>query len=148
MSYLKKFGLFVSAIAFCLSLYVASADAQPGKARWNGNNGRHRGWQQGRRNGWNNGRKTGWQNRNVYWQPRSRNVYGSIFQNRNIYWQQNRYGRINPREYRRLQRQRARIYRSSNRYYSDGYLSDRERRRLQRQQYRYRRSVYRDRRDW
>jgi hypothetical protein len=63
-------------------------------------------------------------------------------------WQRRR-GYINPREYRRLERERYRIYRNSNRYYyNDGYLSERERRRLARQQYRYRRHVYRDRRDW
>ena len=122
MSYLRKFGLVVSAIAFCLSLYVASADAQ---------------WRQNRT-----------------WEDRNRSVYSDRNsssrrwnRNRNV-WQQNRYGRLSPREYWRLQRQRSRIYRSTNRAYRDGYLSSSERRRLQRQQYRYRRNVYRDRRDW
>ena len=138
MSYLRKFGVIFMTIAFCLSLAVITSYAQPGNARWSGNNGRHRGWTQGRRNGWDNGRKTGWRNRSIYQQQSSRNIY----------WQQNRYGRLSPSEYWRLQRQRSRIYRNTNRYYSDGYLNSSERRRLQRQQYRYRRNVYRDRRDW
>lgn len=131
MSYLKKFGLIVSAIAFCLSLYVASADAQ---------------WRQNRN--WENRNRSVYSQRsgNRNWQNRSRYIYRQ--QNRNVYWQQNRYGRISPQEYWRLQRQRTRIYRNANRYSRDGYLSESERRRLQRQQYRYRRSVNRDRRDW
>jgi hypothetical protein len=128
MNYLRKFGLVVSAIAFCLSLYVASADAQ-----WRQN----RNWETREQNIYRTTNRRWNRNRNVYWQ-----------QNRNIYWQQNRYGRLSPREYWRLQRQRSRIYRNTNRYYSDGYLSSSERRRLMRQQYRYRRNVYRDRRDW
>lgn len=56
-------------------------------------------------------------------------------------------GRISPQEYRRLQRQRYRIYRSTNRAYRDGYINDNERRRLSRQRDRFRRHVYRDRWD-
>ena len=123
MSYLKKFGLFVSAIAFCMSLYVATADAQ---------------WRQNRN----------WENRNRSVYSDRNNTNRRWNRNRNTYWQQNRYGRLSPREYWRLQRQRSRIYRSTNRAYRDGYLSSSERRRLMRQQYRYRRNVYRDRRDW
>lgn len=126
MSYLRKFGLVVSAIAFCMSLYVASADAQ---------------WRQGSSSR----------------EYRSRTVYGDRYnsnrrynRSRSVYWgqQSSRYGRLTPREYWRLQRQRSRIYRSTNRAYRDGYLNNRERRRLTRQQYRYRRNVYRDSRDW
>ncbi|HEX8250785.1 MAG TPA: hypothetical protein VF599_21610 [Pyrinomonadaceae bacterium] len=124
MNYLRKFGLVVSAVAFCLSLYVASADAQ---------------WRQNRT--WEN------RERSVYSERSSSNRRWN--RNRsNDYWQQNRYGRLTPREYWRLQRQRSRIYRSANRYSRDGYLSDSERRRLMRQQYRYRRNVYRQSRDW
>jgi hypothetical protein len=137
MSYLKKFGLVVSAIAFCLSLYVATVDAQWRQNRNWENRNRSVYSQRNDNRRWNRNRSIYQQNRYIYRQ-----------QNRNVYWQQNRYGRINPQEYRRLQRQRSRIYRNVYRYSSDGYLSDRERRRLQRQQYRYRRSVYRDRRDW
>ncbi|HLM00738.1 MAG TPA: hypothetical protein VK400_06760 [Pyrinomonadaceae bacterium] len=132
MSYLRKFGLVVSAIAFSLSLYAATADAQ-----------------------WRQDGDREYRERSVYgdrssqnrrWN-RSRSVYRRQY--RTYGWQQgSRYGRISPREYWRLQRQRSRIYRSSNRAYRDGYLSDSERRRLMRQQYRYRRNVYRDRRDW
>lgn len=59
-----------------------------------------------------------------------------------------RRGRINPREYRRHERERYRIYRSTNRAYRDGYLSDRERRRLEKERNRYRRNVHRDRHNW
>jgi hypothetical protein len=126
MSYLRKFGLVVSAIAFCLSLYVASADAQ---------------WRQNRN--WENRNRSIYSDRsdtNRRWNRSRSSIY--------VYGQQNRYGRLSPREYWRLQRQRSRIYRSTSRAYRDGYLSSSERRRLQRQQYRYRRNVYRDRRDW
>lgn len=130
MSYLRKFGLIATAIAFCMSVYVASADAQ---------------WRQNRN--WENRERSVYSDRNTNrrWN-RDRNVYRQ--QNRGVYGQQNRYGRISPREYWRLQRQRSRIYRTTNRVYRDGYVSDSERRRLQRQQYRYRRNVRRDRRDW
>jgi hypothetical protein len=81
------------------------------------------------------GRHRGWQKHNrVYVQ------YGTP-----VWYQQ---GRISPQEYRRLQRQRSRLYRSSNRAYRDGYVNDNERRRLSRQRDRFRRNVYRDRRDW
>lgn len=61
-------------------------------------------------------------------------------------WQ--RRGRISPQEYRRLSRQRSRIYRSRQRAYRDGYITPQERRRIQRQSWKYRRNVRRDRRDW
>ena len=77
------------------------------------------------------------------------------YQDRDSYWQNDqdrryrRGSRITPQEYRRLARQRARLYRRANRYYgNDGYLSYRERRNLARKYYQYRRAVRRDRRDW
>jgi hypothetical protein len=77
------------------------------------------------------------------------------WENRDSYWENNQYrryrrgSRITPQEYRRLMRQRSRLSRRANRYYSnDGYLSYRERRKLARKYYQYRRNVYRDRRDW
>jgi hypothetical protein len=77
------------------------------------------------------------------------------WEDRDSYWQNNEYrryrrsSRLTPREYRRLARQRARLYPRSNRYYrNDGYISERERRRLAGKYYRYRRNVYRDRSDW
>jgi hypothetical protein len=81
-----------------------------------------------------------WSN-NRSWQNRS-------YQTRN--WQNRRYrtSRISPQEYRRLSRQRSRIYRSTRRAYRDGYVSPNERRRLYRQTQRYRNNVRRDRRDW
>jgi hypothetical protein len=79
-------------------------------------------------------RNRGWNNGGIYIQ------YGQP--------QWNRRGRLSPQEYRRLQRERYRIYRSTNRAYRDGYITDNERRRISRQRDRYRRHVYRDRRDW
>ena len=80
------------------------------------------------------GRHRGWQKHNrVYLQ------YG------NPIWYQR--SRISPQEYRRLQRERYRIYQSRNRAYRDGYINYNERRRLSRQRDRFRRHVYRDRWD-
>jgi hypothetical protein len=142
MNLLKKLSLATAAAAFLLSLSVAAAYAQPGRAGWRNNNGRARGWYQGQRNGWNRGRKNGWRNRG--WG--NNNVY---YGDRDYQTRYYSYGRLSPREYYRLQRQRSRIYNNRNRYYSnDGYISGRERRRLQRQYNRYQRNVYRDRRDW
>lgn len=118
MNYLRKFGLAVVAIAFCLGIFVTASNAQYG---------RDRNWRQQQRGGlWEGFPQT----------RRSRN-------------RDYRYGRVTPQEYRRLQRQRERLYNSRYRYYrNDGYISDRERRKLQKKYYKYRRSVYRDRRDW
>jgi hypothetical protein len=78
----------------------------------------------------------GWQNRD----------YNRQYQ-QNRRWRGN--GRVTPQEYRRLSRERYRLYRRADRYYSnDGYISDRERRKLYRKYNKYRRDFYRDRRDW
>jgi hypothetical protein len=73
--------------------------------------------------------------RSVYVQPgyRSRSIQSRYY----------RTGRITPWEYRRLQRQRYRLYRSRDRAYRDGYLTWRERRRLARQYDRYGRTYNR-----
>lgn len=114
-------GVFVAAMMIAFS--ITSTYAQPGKARWGGNQGKHRGWERGNHEGWETGRKTGW--------------------NRNY-----RQGRISDRERDRLRRQREKIYNSRNRYFRDGYLNNNERRRLSNKVTKYRRNVYRDRRDW
>lgn len=62
MKILKILGLTSAAFALVLGLFVATSNAQPGRARWQGNNGRHLGWSNGRHNGWNKGRKRGWDN--------------------------------------------------------------------------------------
>jgi hypothetical protein len=80
------------------------------------------------------GRHRGWTKNRVYIQ------YG------NPVWQR-RNARLSPQEYRRLQRERYRLYRSTNRAYRDGYINYNERRRLSRERDRYRRHVYRDRHD-
>jgi hypothetical protein len=60
MKMLKKISLALVAVIFSLSMFVIAGEAQPGHAKWHGNQGRHLGWNKGRRRGWNNGRKTGW----------------------------------------------------------------------------------------
>ena len=117
MNFLRKLGLAIFAIAFCLGIFAATSSAQYG---------RDRGYQQ-RGDNWERvSQARRWRNRN----------YRSG-------------GGISPYEYRRLQRQRERLYNSRSRYYrNDGRLSNWERRRLQNRYYRYRRNVYRDRRDW
>jgi hypothetical protein len=124
MNYLKKFGLVFSTIAFCLSLFVISADAQRSRRSWENRNRQNSNWQ-----------TRIWRNRN------RQTVYTQ--QNRNY-----RYGRITPREYWRLQRERERLYRTRNRVSRDGYVSPQERRRLQRRYNQYQRRVRRDSRDW
>ena len=57
---LKRIGLALGALVIFTGLFAAAGNAQPGKARWHGNNGRHTGWHRGNHNGWNKGRKSGW----------------------------------------------------------------------------------------
>lgn len=83
---------------------------------------------------------------NAQWQKHRTRSGGVYIQYGQPQW--NGYGRISPQERRRLERERYRIYRSSNRAYRDGYINERERRRLERQRDRFRSHVYRDRRDW
>ena len=52
MKTLKKLGLIFSTIAFCMTLAVTASYAQPGKAKYKGNNGKHKGWTQGKNKGW------------------------------------------------------------------------------------------------
>ncbi|HEX6125603.1 MAG TPA: hypothetical protein VFZ23_09560 [Pyrinomonadaceae bacterium] len=122
MALIRRIIVAALGLAFCLTLSVATSNAQPGRARWEGNRGLHRGWTQGRHRGWNNrGRRIG------------RYDYGS----RLSWW-----------ERRRLARQRYRMYNARNRYYRDGYLSPWERRRLRSRAYRYRQNSYRYRTTW
>src|SRR5688572_31934664 len=96
MELIRRITLASIAIAFCLSLAVVAADAQPGRARWEGNRGQHRGWTMGRHRGWDNrGRRIGWSDN-----------YSS------------RYGRLSWRERRRLERIRNRRI-ARQRFYSD-----------------------------
>jgi hypothetical protein len=135
MNYLKKIGLVCAAVAFFMSVSVVTGYAQYSRNRSWQNRGDSSQSRQYRNRRTENNRR--WQNRSGYYNNRS---YQSQYYS---------YGRISPREARRLQLQRARLYRTSNRYYrNDGRLSYRERRRLAERYQRYRRNVYRDRRDW
>jgi hypothetical protein len=140
MKFIKKLGVIFAAIAFCLSLTVATSYAQPGKAGWKNNNGKHKGWYKGQRNGWNKGRKTGWLNRTgILSQQDWRN---------NRTTRRTRTGRLTSQELRQLQRRQTLLNRTRNRYYSDGYLTNRESRKLNKRTNKYQRRVRRDTRDW
>lgn len=52
MYLLRKIGLAILVAAFILTLSVITSYAQPGRARWEGNNGRHLGWTMGKHKGW------------------------------------------------------------------------------------------------
>ena len=118
MDLIRRLTLSVVGLAFCLSLAVVSSNAQPGRARWDGNRGQHRGWTQGRHRGWSNrGRRIGWDDN-----------------------YDNRYRRLSWRERRRLARIRARMLNNRNRYYENGYSTPWERRRSINRSYRYRRN--------
>jgi len=41
MKMLKKISLALVALIFSLSMFVIAGEAQPGRAKWHGNNGRH-----------------------------------------------------------------------------------------------------------
>src|SRR4051812_48465784 len=101
MDSLKKFGLILSAVVFCLSLLVMTATAQPGRARREGNNGKHKGWDKGNHYGWQ--KKDKWADRRI------NRGYSS--------------GQLSSGEYRRLQRRGNQLERLENRYRRDGSLS-------------------------
>lgn len=131
MKTLKKFGLIFTALAFCLTLAVSASYAQPGRAKYSGNNGKHRGWTQGRHRGWDK-RDDRFERRNSRLDRRIDRSYGS--------------GKLSSAEYRRLERQRQRLDRRADRYENTGRgINNREQRRLNRQynsyNRRYRRAV-------
>jgi hypothetical protein len=123
MKSLKKLTLIFIAVAFCLSLSVVTSMAQPGKAKYKGNNGNHYGWEKGKHKGWNKGKKKGWENRDDRWDRNDDRLERRT--NRNY-----RRGRISEDEYRRLQRRQNRINRIRDRYDDDGVINNREQRRL------------------
>ena len=128
MHFVKKLSLAAVTGAFCFSLFAATSNAQ---------------YSRNRTRTWTTTNQTVYipQNRTRSYRTRS---YG----NRGWQNQSYRYSRISPREYRRLQRQRYRVYRSTRRAYRDGYVNQRERRRISRQSDRYNRRVYRSSRNW
>jgi hypothetical protein len=145
MNLLKKLSLAVAAIAFFLSLSVATGYAQPGRAGWKNNNGKSKGWYKGQRKGWDNGQKRGWRNRQVILTQSDRNWRRN--DDRNWRDRQYRNGRLTTNELRQLQRRRALLNRTRSRYYNDGYLSSKERRKLNKRYNKYQQRVRRDRRD-
>lgn len=125
MKSFKRLGLILSAVVFSLTIAASSSFAQPGKAKYEGNNGNHRGWTQGKHKGW--------EKRDDRAERRINRGYNN--------------GRINSDEYRRLQRRGNRLQRVQNRYSRDGYVSTTERRRLNRKYTRYNRQINRARRN-
>ena len=135
MKTLKKIGLIFTTIAFCLSLTVMTSYAQPGKAKYSGNKGKHKGWTQGKHKGWNK-RDDKWIRTNGRDYRRNRD---GRFYDRNG-------RRITPQEGRRLERQQSRIGRLQTRYYRDGSLSSKEQQKLDKKYSKYNRSVRKARR--
>ena len=127
----------MTAIAFCLSLAVTADYAQPGKAKYKDNNGKHRGWTQGRHKGWDKQRDDRWVRTNGRDYRRQRD---------GIYYDRNG-RRITPQERRRLERQQSRLGRLQDRYYRDGSLSNKEQQKLDKKYTKYRRSVRKARRN-
>jgi len=136
MKTLKKFGLFLTAIAFCLSLAVTASYAQPGKAKYEGNKGKHKGWTQGKHRGWDR-RDDNWVRTNGRDYRRQRD--GRYYDRNGI--------RITPQERRRLERQQSRLGRLRDRFYRDGSLSNKEERKLDKKYTKYRRSIRKARRN-
>jgi hypothetical protein len=67
MNFRRTAGLIATAILVS-GIFVTASIAQPGHARWEGNNGRHLGWYKGRHRGWD--RDRGWRDRRaVYYRP-------------------------------------------------------------------------------
>ncbi len=136
MKILKKFGLLLSAIAFCLSLAVTASYAQPGKAKYEGNKGKHKGWTQGKHRGWDR-RDDNWVRTNGRDYRRQRD--GRYYDRNGI--------RITPQERRRLERQQSRLGRLRDRFYRDGSLSNKEERKLDKKYTKYRRNIRKARRN-
>ena len=130
MKTLKKLGLIFSTIAFCLSLAVTASYAQPGKAKYSGNKGKHKGWTQGKHKG-----RIKRDDKVVKVNGRDylRNRDGRFYDRNGI--------RITPQERRRLERQQSRLGRSQDRYYRDGSISYKEQQKLDKKYSKYRRSV-------
>ena len=138
MKLLKTFGLTTTALALVLGLFVATSNAQPGRAGWYGNNGRHNGWSNGRHNGWNRGRKRGWDNAyyNGYYR-RSRNRYynyQTYYPNYNYqtYYPNYSYGNygIGSTILNALGLGGYRNYGYTNGYYGSSYLTSRQRHKM------------------
>jgi hypothetical protein len=136
MKLLKKLGLAFSAIAFLMSLAVMTTYAQPGKARYEGNRGKHRGWTIGKHRGWNRDRN--WERRDERWERRNDRLDR---RNDRAYSR----GRITAEELQRLERRRERLDSLADRYEDNGRINNREQRRLNRRystyNRRYRRAV-------
>ena len=64
---LKRIGMALGAVVVFIGLFAVAGNAQPGKARWHGNNGKHTGWNNGNHRGWDRGHKNGWR-----WNKRDR----------------------------------------------------------------------------
>ena len=109
MKLFKKLGLIFAAFAFCLTVAISSSYAQPGKAKYEGNKGKHRGWTQGKHYGWNNrvNRRV-----NSREQRRIQNRQNQITRAENRF---SRDGIISSKERRKLDKRYSKYYRTVRR---------------------------------
>lgn len=135
MNSLKKLGLIVSTFAFCMTLAVSASYAQPGKARYEGNNGKHKGWAKQNRRA--ERREDRFENRDDRYEKRNDRLGR---RNGRAYSR----GRLTESEYRRLERLRNRIDNRTDRYDDSGRgINNKERRKLNKQYSKYRRTARR-----
>lgn len=149
MNLLKKFGLSAAAIVFALSAFAVSGNAQPGRARWEGNNGRHLGWTRGRHRGWDDDNRD-WRRQRY---ARSRYHGYQTYPNygySNYGYSNYGYNGYNYNPYRRSTTSTilgyvlgGRNYRYSNGYYGSSYMTQKQRRKMYK---RYLKQVRRDQR--
>jgi hypothetical protein len=137
MKFLKTLSLTV-AVVVSLGLFAITSSAQPGHARWEGNNGRHLGWYKGRHRGWDRS----WRDDDYY--RRSRYRYYSYRNYYPSYYPTYRYGTTSSiLNVLGLGGYGYRNYGYNNRYYGGTYISSRERRKLWKRYEKNRRRNYR-----
>lgn len=136
MKTLKNLGLVAAAFAFCMTLLVSTSYAQPGRARYEGNNGKHKGWSK-QKNRRAERREDRFENRDDRYERRNDRLG---VRNQRAY---NR-GRLSQAEYRRLEQRRERLDDRQDRYEDSGRgINNKERRKLNKQYSKYRRTVRR-----
>lgn len=137
MKLFKHFSLIALLLGFITAGFVISANAQPGRASYYGNNGNHYGWTNGRHRGWRNRdrrwRYSRWRDdddddRRRYRRYRTRNsgysILGSILGigNYNNGYYDNNYYYGNSRRYEKERRKAWKRYRKAQRKaYRRGY---------------------------
>ena len=103
MKYLRTLTVIFASILLLAGIYIGTANAQPGRASWQGNRGRHLGWTIGRHRGWNRERRQRIR-LNRTWRRSTRDAYINRAEDRRLSRQYNRYQRTyyrNRMNYRR-----------------------------------------------